>query len=48
MTQPLARLSHLQLYTVVLSLLGAYQLLQFSRTSNKPEVSVTEQGAVAT
>jgi hypothetical protein len=32
-TQPIARLTSLQIYTVVLALLGSWQLIQFQRLS---------------
>lgn len=35
-TQPIARLSGVQLYTLVLALLGSYQLIQFSQLISQP------------
>jgi len=34
LTQPVARLTHIQLYTLVLGLFGAYQLAHFSRRAD--------------
>ena len=40
-TQPMARLTYLQIYTIVLALLGGWQLIQFQRQSKSPrEVTI--------
>ena len=48
-TQPIARLSGVQLYTLVLALLGIYQIIQFSRlTGAQHSLPLSEPRAVAT